>query len=172
MTGTFNSNIIKHGASPHAINIYTDGSFDPKSKKGAWSVVILDHRKIRKFSGIRKETTNNRIELEAVIQALKFVTLKNVKKVNIYTDSFYVFDIVKSKKFLVWKKNNWKKKNRKKIKNFQEWKRFIKYYNLLKSKNIDVNIIKVKAHSQNYYNNLADRIAKNKLIESRYNNGN
>ena len=71
------------------IKIYTDGACSGNPGRGGWAAIILDGEKIEKISGSKDNTTNNRMELTAVISALKYVKDKDLE---IYTDSKYTKD--------------------------------------------------------------------------------
>ena len=106
------------------IIIYTDGSSRGNPGPGGYGIVMIQPKSnyIKEFSCGYKKTTNNRMELLAVIVALEKIKAEN-QKVNIYTDSKYVSDAVE-KKWLF----NWEKKDFKSKKNPDLWKRFLKIY--------------------------------------------
>ena len=132
--------------------IYTDGACSGNPGPGGWGVVIFDNNnKQKNISGSEKNTTNNRMELSAAIMALK--KIKTNSEVIIYTDSTYVKNGI-TEWVLKWKENGWKNSNKKPVKNKDLW---IKLNNLCKKNAI---IWKwVKGHSNNKYNNLADKLA-------------
>ena len=134
------------------LKIYTDGACSGNPGKGGWAAIILDKDNIKfNISGNEKNTTNNRMELMAPIMALK--KIKKKSEITIFTDSKYVKDGITDwiKK---WKLNNWKSSNKKPVKNKDLW---IKLENsCLKHK---VTWKWVKAHAENKYNNLADKLA-------------
>ena len=99
------------------IKIYTDGACSGNPGRGGWAAIILDGEKIEKISGSKDNTTNNRMELTAVISALKYVKDKNLE---IYTDSKYTKDGIE-KWISNWKKNGWKTANKQDVKNKDLW---------------------------------------------------
>ncbi len=142
------------------IEIYTDGSSLGNPGRGGWGVVVVQNKKIVKdFGGFVKETTNNRMELTAVIEALKFFStqpnlLKN-KKIEIYTDSTYVLGGITSW-INNWEKNGWKTAGKKPVLNQDLWKKLIILSRKLEDK---LSWQKVKGHSGHIYNDRADEIA-------------
>lgn len=135
------------------IIIYTDGSCLGNPGKGGWAALIIQNNTEETLIGSEKETTNNRMELTAAINAL--LKIKQNKKIKIYTDSKYVKDGIQ-KWISNWKLNNWKNANKKDVKNKDLW---IKLDNLIDKKEITWNW--VKAHSINEYNNKVDLLARN-----------
>jgi ribonuclease HI len=135
------------------IVIYTDGSCLGNPGKGGWAAVIINDNKEEAIFGSEKESTNNRMELTAAINAL--LKIKQDKKIKIYTDSKYVKDGIE-KWINNWKLNNWKNANKKDVKNKDLW---TKLDSLINKKEISWNW--VKAHSINEYNNKVDILARN-----------
>jgi len=133
--------------------IYTDGSCLGNPGKGGWAAVIINDNKEDIIFGSEKESTNNRMELTAAINAL--LKIKQDKKIKIYTDSKYVKDGIE-KWINNWKLNNWKNSNKKDVKNKDLW---TKLDNIICKKEITWNW--VKAHSVNKYNNKVDLLARN-----------
>ena len=134
------------------IKIYTDGSCLNNPGNGGWAAIINEGGKILKISGNEKNTTNNRMELIAPIQALKKIN-KNVK-VEICTDSKYV-KLGITEWIHKWKKNNWQTSKKENVKNKELW---IELYELTKS--FEINWVWVKAHSGNTINDEVDLLAK------------
>jgi ribonuclease HI len=133
--------------------IYTDGSCLGNPGKGGWAAIIIKNEKEEEIFGSEKESTNNRMELTAAINAL--ANIKQNEKIKIYTDSKYVKDGIE-KWIHNWKLNNWKNANKKDVKNKDLW---IKLDILIDEKEVDWNW--VKAHSVNKYNNRVDLLARN-----------
>ena len=139
------------------IKIYTDGSCLNNPGDGGWAAIINNDGKILKISGSEKNTTNNKMELMAPINALKKIN-KN-QKVKIYTDSKYV-KLGITEWIHKWMKNNWKTSKKEDVKNKILW---IELYELTQSYKIEW--IWVKAHSGNSLNEEVDLLAK-KATES------
>ena len=134
------------------IKIYTDGSCLENPGKGGWAAIINDDGDIKKVSGGEKNTTNNRMELMAPINALKGINPN--KEIEIYTDSQYV-KLGITQWINTWLKNNWKTSKKEDVKNKDLW---LELYNLNKSLNVSWNWI--KAHAGNPLNEEVDLLAK------------
>ena len=136
------------------VKIYTDGACSGNPGRGGWAAIIIDGGEIEKISGSSENTTNNRMELIAVISALKYVKKENIE---LFTDSKYTKDGIE--KWIVnWKKNGWKTANKQDVKNMDLWQNLDK---LNQKKNVQWNW--VKGHSDNKYNNMADELARSKI---------
>jgi ribonuclease HI len=134
------------------IKIYTDGSCLNNPGNGGWAAIINDNGKIIKISGSEKNTTNNKMELMAPINALK--KINKDKKVEIYTDSKYV-KLGITEWIHKWTKNNWQTSKKEDVKNKELW---IELFKLTRS--FQINWIWVKAHSGNTLNEEVDTLAK------------
>ena len=134
------------------IIIYTDGSCLTNPGNGGWAAIIKHDEKIRRISGSEKNTTNNRMELLATINALK--QIKTESPVEIYTDSQYV-KLGITEWINNWVKNNWQTSKKENVKNKDLW---IELYNLNKS--FDINWNWVKAHAGNELTEEVDLLAK------------
>ena len=139
------------------IKIYTDGSCLNNPGDGGWAAIISDQGEVSKISGSEKNTTNNKMELMAPINALK--KINKGKKVEIYTDSKYVMLGI-TKWIHKWILNNWITSKKESVKNKELW---IELYELTKS--FEINWVWVKAHSGNILNEEVDLLAK-KAAES------
>lgn len=139
------------------IKIYTDGSSLGNPGPGGWGVVITENDKIvKELGGYDKDTTNNRMELKATIEALKY-SEKNYKKdrVTIFADSNYVLLGI-TEWVYNWEKNGWRTANKKPVLNKDLWQELIALNAKQKDK---INWQKVKGHSGHVYNDKADEIA-------------
>jgi len=132
--------------------VYTDGSCLGNPGKGGWAALIIKNDKEEVIFGSEKNSTNNRMELTAAINAL--LKTEESKKIKIYTDSKYLKDGIE-KWINNWKKNDWKNANKKDVKNKDLW---TKLENLISKKQISWEW--VKAHSVNEYNNKVDILAR------------
>jgi len=133
--------------------IYTDWSCLWNPWPGGWACFLKFWEKEKILSGWSKETTNNQMELTALIKALE--QLKTDKYlVEIWTDSKYVLDGI-TKWIDNWKTNNWKTKNKQDVKNKELWE---KLDNLMQKFNTE--IYWVKAHNTDDYNNMVDELAR------------
>jgi len=135
------------------VKIYTDGSCIGNPGKGGWAAIIIENGKRKIISGSESYTTNNRMELIAVIKALNAV---KKKQLTIITDSLYVKNGIEVWIYK-WKKNGWITADKKSVKNKDLW---LKLDKLEKNKKIKWEW--VKGHSSDYLNNKADEIARKK----------
>ena len=135
------------------VDLYTDGAC---SQNGTWiggyGAVLIFGEHTKKISGAEKDTTNNKMELKAVIEGLK--CLKRRVDVTIYTDSAYVFNAFNENWIEKWQKENWKNSQKKDVLNKDLWLELIELTNKHK-----VSWQKVKGHADNKYNNLCDKLA-------------
>ena len=123
---------------------------------GGWGTILMWKDNKKELSGGVKETTNNIMEITAVIEGLK--TLKFECEVEIYSDSAYVVNAFNNHWIENWKKNNWKTANKQPVKNKELWEEL---YALTEKHK--VTFIKVKGHSDNEYNNRCDELARNAI---------
>ncbi len=100
--------------------IYTDGACSGNPGPGGWGSVLLYKGHRRELSGGEAETTNNRMELMAVIQALE--TLKRACRIELHTDSTYVMKGM-TEWLPNWKRRNWRTADKKPVKNVELWQR-------------------------------------------------
>ena len=134
------------------IKIYTDGSCLTNPGDGGWAAIINIDGEIKKISGNEKNTTNNRMELMAPINALKYINSKD--SIEIFTDSKYVKNGI-TEWINTWVLNNWKTSNKEDVKNKDLW---IELYKLNQSLNVKWNWI--KAHAGDTLNEEVDILAK------------
>jgi ribonuclease HI len=137
------------------ITIYTDGGCAPNPGPGGWAAVILSDETEDRLSGGEKDTTNNRMELQAVIQGLRACSVKYAKgpvSITVHTDSQYVKNGITTW-INTWKRNGWKTAAKKPVKNMDLWQTLD---NLNQALTIDWRW--VKGHSGNHYNELCDQM--------------
>ena len=134
------------------IKIYTDGSCLSNPGNGGWAAIININGDIKKISGNEKNTTNNRMELMAPINALKYINSKD--PIEIFTDSKYVKNGI-TEWINTWVLNNWKTSKKEGVKNKDLW---IELHKLNQSLNVKWNW--VKAHAGDPLNEEVDMLAK------------
>ena len=138
------------------VTIYTDGACSGNPGPGGWGTILMYKDIKKEISGGNKNTTNNVMELTAVIEGLKM--LKFPCEVKIYSDSAYVVNAFMQKWIYGWLKNGWKNSSKEPVKNKELWEEL---YSLTKTHNVE--FIKVKGHSDNEYNNRCDELARNAI---------
>ena len=138
------------------VTVYTDGACSGNPGPGGWGAILMYNDYKKEISGGSKSTTNNIMEITAVIEALKI--LKNPCKVTVYSDSAYVVNCFNQNWIYNWIKKGWKTAGNEPVKNKELWQEL---YNLTKIHN--VKFVKVKGHSDNEYNNRCDELARNKI---------
>ena len=139
------------------VEIYTDGACLGNPGPGGWGAILIYNEHQKEISGGEKETTNNRMEIRAVIEALRI--LKKSSKITVYTDSIYVKDGI-TKWISAWKKNGWRTSDKKPVKNDDLWKRLDEL-----AQQHDIEWLWVKGHAGHEGNERADQLA-NRGVES------
>jgi|LGOV01.1.fsa_nt_gb ribonuclease HI len=143
--------------------IYTDGACSGNQSStniGGWGAILMYRGHEKEIFGGTKNTTNNIMEMTAIIEVLKTVNNKDLET-EIYSDSAYIVNCINQKWFVNWRKNGWKNSKKQSVKNKELWIEMLK---LLESF-VKIKLIKVKGHAGIEYNEKADELA-NKGIES------
>ena len=136
------------------ITIYTDGACSGNPGTGGWGAILMDdNSNYKEIYGSAPLTTNNRMELLAVISALS--ALKRPSDVRLYSDSAYVVNAIKQQWLTNWKSNFWMTGGRKPVANKDLW---MLLDDLLQRHVVE--FIKVKGHADNQYNNRCDLLAR------------
>jgi len=141
--------------------IYTDGACRGNGKEtsiGAFGIVLIYNNKRREVKQAFLNTTNNIMELTAVIQALSM--LKEPCYVKIHSDSAYVINAINRKWITNWVKNGWKTANKEPVKNRELWEELLRLIEFHK-----IDFIKVKGHSHDELNNRCDELANEAMDE-------
>jgi ribonuclease HI len=135
------------------IIIYTDGGCSGNPGPGGYGIVIVYGETIEEINGGFRLTTNNRMELMGVIDALKKLKVRD-RKITIYTDSSYVVNGITKGWAKSWRKNNWIKSDKQKAVNPDLWGELL---DLIEP--IEINFIWIKGHARNKYNERCDELA-------------
>lgn len=143
-----NSNPNNQSKNHNIIQIYTDGACSNNPGPGGLGICMLFNNHTKTYSEGYKLTTNNRMELLAIIIALSFI--KKQYPIKIYSDSKYVIDAIK-KRWL----HKWESRGFVKVKNPDLWQKL----SILMKEFKDIDFIWVKGHASNIYNNLCDQLA-------------
>ncbi len=134
------------------VTVYTDGACSGNPGAGGYAAILLYNGKTKEISGGEKDTTNNRMELCAVISGLE--ALKEPCEVQLYSDSKYVIDSITKGWVYSWQKNNWIKSDKKPTLNRDLWEKLLKLLEIH-----EVSYVWVKGHAGNEYNERCDRLA-------------
>ena len=131
--------------------LYTDGACSGNPGAGGWAFVLVYNKHQKACSGGEKETTNNRMELTAVIKGLE--ALKEPCNVKVFSDSAYVVNAFLQNWIVSWQVNNWRTASKHDVLNKDLWEKLLKLTNY---HTIEFN--KVKGHADDELNNLCDRL--------------
>jgi ribonuclease HI len=134
------------------VTLYTDGACSGNPGIGGWGAVLMFNGREKRISGADGNTTNNRMEITAVIEGLK--CLKEPCEVDVYSDSAYTVNAFDKGWIYAWAKNGWQKADGKPVLNDDLWQEL---YSL--STTHKLHFIKVKGHADNEYNNICDKLA-------------
>jgi ribonuclease HI len=140
------------------IQIYTDGGCRGNPGVGGWGVLLQYNGKQKTLKGNSKLTTNNQMELTAIIKALQSLK-KNTVAIDLWTDSKYAIDGINNW-IQNWKKNNWKTAAKKDVKNKELWQELDALH-----EKFTINWHWVKGHSGNAGNEIVDSLANQAMDE-------
>ena len=143
-----------------SVILYTDGACSGNPGIGGYAGILIYGKVEREYSGADAQTTNNRMEVLAVIEGLK--RLKEPCKVDIFSDSAYTVNAFLEGWIYGWKKNGWKKADGKAVQNVDLWEEL---YNFTKIHEITFH--KVAGHADNERNNRCDALARAAIKELR-----
>ncbi|HLR26469.1 MAG TPA: ribonuclease HI [Fodinibius sp.] len=132
--------------------VFTDGACSGNPGPGGWGALLQWNGKEREITGGAHDTTNNRMEMRAVVEALKALTEPCI--VHIHSDSALIINTFQQNWINGWIKRGWKKSNKKPVENRDLWEEM-----LTAMQPHEVKWIKVKGHSDNERNNRVDRLA-------------
>ena len=134
------------------VNIYTDGACSGNPGPGGWAAILRYGKAEREICGGEEHTTNNRMELTAVIMALK--ALKEPCEVDLYSDSKYVVEAIEKGWVISWRKRGWKKADNKPALNPDLWEELLDLLDIH-----EVNFVWIKGHNEHPENERCDKMA-------------
>ena len=157
------------------IRIYTDGACSENPGPGGWASIWVSDNGIKVISGNNPNTTNNQMELTAVVVSLRRVrnfltTLSNPwmsKEYEIYSDSAYVVNSINNNWIDRWMLNDWKTSKGDDVKNVELWMECLRLLYKIRQSGVKITFIKVKGHSGDTLNEYADEIAKKEVLNAR-----
>ena len=138
------------------VDLYTDGACSGNPGKGGFGGILMYNGKTKEYSGFNNETTNNRMELTAVIEGLKL--LKEPVELTVYSDSAYTVNAFLNDWISTWIMNGWRTAGKKPVQNIDLWQELLE---LIKPHK--VTWVKVKGHADNVYNNRCDALATSEI---------
>lgn len=136
-----------------SVQLYTDGACSGNPGAGGYGAILIYKGIEKELSGGERETTNNRMEIYAVIAGLR--CLREPCEVTVYSDSAYTVNAFNEGWIFGWMKNGWKKADKKPVLNAELWQEL---YSLTQKHK--VRFVKVKGHADNVYNNRCDALAR------------
>lgn len=142
------------------VEIYTDGACSGNPGPGGWGAILIYEGIEKEISGYEENTTNQRMELQAAIQAL--ATLKYPCQVKLYSDSAYLINAFRQRWMDRWQTNGWQNAQRKPVENKDLWQKLI-----MLAETHQIEWIKVAGHQDNIYNNRCDQLAREAIKNNR-----
>lgn len=135
------------------VTIYTDGACSGNPGPGGWGAILMYEARKKELSGYEPDTTNNRMELRAVIEAVR--ALKLPCEITIHTDSAYVCNAFLQNWLNNWQANGWKTSSKRDVENQDLWRDLLAVL-----KKHSYSFVKVKGHADNPHNNRCDELAR------------
>lgn len=142
------------------VEIYTDGACSGNPGRGGWAAVLLYKGQVKEISGYDPETTNQRMEMQAVVEGLKALKVRDWQ-VKVYTDSAYVVNAFEKGWIENWLGNGWVNSNKKPVANRDLWQAMINHM-----QDNQVKIIKVPGHHGVEWNERCDKLARQAIKDN------
>ena len=151
------------------VRIYTDGACSENPGPGGWASVWICDDNIKVKSGCNPKTTNNQMELTAVVVSLRRIVSNHCKgdTYEVYSDSAYVVNSINNNWIDRWRLNGWKTSKGDDVKNVELWIECLKLLSQIRQMGIKITFIKVKGHSGDTLNEYADEVAKKEVLNAR-----
>ena len=140
----------------HKVEIYTDGACSGNPGYGGWGAVLIYKGREKEISGSEANTTNQRMELRACIEALS--AIKKDVSIFVYTDSAYLANCFKQEWYKKWMQNGWRNSHGQPVANQDLWEKLIEL-----ALQYRVEFVKIKGHSGIKFNERADKLARNEI---------
>ena len=154
------------------VRMFTDGACSNNPGPGGYAALITTTLGTKTISGFEMETTNNRMELMAVIKGIEevmnviFLEEQKIEKLEIISDSAYVVNAINQNWLQSWKTNGFKTKDNKPIKNIEIWQKLDEQLETLKFIEVEIVFTKIKGHNGNYFNEMVDKIAREEIVKN------
>lgn len=136
-----------------SVIIYTDGACSGNPGPGGWGTVLMFNGTLKELSGGERRTTNNRMEMMAVVVALESLTERC--QVRVHSDSAYIINCFRQGWHEKWQRNGWQTSSKTPVENQDLWKRMLE-----SARRHDIEWIKVKGHSGDKWNDRCDALAR------------
>ena len=151
------------------VRIYTDGACSENPGTGGWASIWVSDNKIKVKSGCNPKTTNNQMELTAVVVSLRRIVSNHCEgdTYEIYSDSAYVVNSINNNWIDRWRLNNWKTSKGDDVKNVELWMECLKLLSQIRQMGVKLTFMKVKGHSGDTLNEYADEVAKREVLNAR-----
>ena len=151
------------------VRIYTDGACSENPGPGGWASVWICDDNIKVKSGCNPKTTNNQMELTAVVASLRRIVSNHCKGdiYEVYSDSAYVVNSINNNWIERWRLNGWKTSKGDDVKNVELWMECLKLLSQIRQMGVKLTFIKVKGHSGDTLNEYADEVAKKEVLNAR-----
>lgn len=156
------------------LRIFTDGACSGNPGPGGWATLFALPERNEVISGHAVGTTNNRMELLAVIEGLEHaieegwdndeMLVNGYSGIEIHSDSAYVVNALEKGWLTMWQKNHWQTSKGEPVKNYDLWQRLLRAMNSAKALNIDVAFVKVKGHNGVCLNEIVDTRARSEAL--------
>lgn len=155
------------------IDIYTDGACSGNPGPGGWGAIIITREETHEYSGGIEKTTNNQMELLAVVKALSYIdeSLRDQliaygdSVIEVYSDSSYVVNTLTKGWLKKWLRNGFKTSKGGNVSNVHLWKKLlVEIHRLTHAGGVSIEFTKVKGHSGDVNNEKADRLAKAQVV--------
>ncbi len=145
-----------HTQSRSSVSLYTDGSCNGNPGPGGYAAILMKGRWKKEIVGSIPHSTNNRMELHAVISGLSEV--KPGSHVTVFSDSLYVVDAVNSGRLMAWQSNGWRRiRTMEPVKNADLWRYYLSIQN---KRNLNIKFRKITAHKGHKMNERVDFLAR------------
>lgn len=152
------------------IRIFTDGACSENPGPGGWAAVFNTENKCTTIQGHEQLTTNNRMELKAVVESFKKILSKKIRddiEFELYSDSAYVVNAINNKWVDKWQQNSWKTTKQDDVKNRDLWEELCFVKNKARLFGAYIKVIKIKGHAGNTFNELVDKLAKEETLKAK-----
>lgn len=152
------------------IRIFTDGACSDNPGPGGWAAVFNTVNRCKTIQGHELSTTNNRMELMAVVKSMERILKKHTwlnVEYELFSDSAYVVNAINNRWIETWQRNGWKTTKKEDVKNKDLWSRFLLLEEAIISAGIKLKFTKIKGHAGNTFNEMVDRLAKEETLKAK-----